>query len=139
MSNDIEKQHNESVVWKIPIEKVEDKRIIEGVVLTPDTVDAHGDIIKSEVIEETSADFLSKYNSFTKLGVQHSVFDKKFQLRQSYIAKTDMDLGNRKIKKGSWVIEVKVLDDDIWDKIKKGEITGFSIGGRAIARKLTEE
>lgn len=139
MSQSTNKQHDESVVWHIPIEKADDKKIVEGVVLSPNMVDAHGDIIKSEVIEEAAANFLAKYNASTKLGIQHSVFTKSFQLRQSYITKSDVKLGSKKVKKGSWVIQVKVLDEEIWKKIKKGKITGFSIGGKAKARMLEKE
>jgi len=137
MSLNIYDQHDENVAWNIPIEKSKDARIIEGVVLAPHIVDAHGDIIiKEGVIEEAGANFLTKYNELTKLGVQHSLFDKSFQLRQSYITKSDIAIGTKKIKKGSWIIQVKVLDDDIWKKIKDGAITGFSIGGRARAKML---
>jgi hypothetical protein len=33
---------------------------------------------------------------------------------------------------------VKVLDADIWKKVKDGKIGGFSIGGRAKVVKLEE-
>ena len=34
------------------------------------------------------------------------------------------------VKKGSWVISVKVISDRLWKMVKDGELTGFSIGGR---------
>ena len=33
--------------------------------------------------------------------------------------------------KGAWVLVTKVLDDDIWEKIQKGVITGYSLAGSA--------
>ncbi len=126
---------NDNVIWHVPILKAE-KRILKGVVLVPNVLDAHEDKIKSEVIEEAAAKFLNDYNKRTKLGVQHNIFGKNIQLRQSYIAEVDFKLGKEKIKKGSWVLVVKVLDDDVWERVKKGKITGFSIGGKAKAKKV---
>ena len=31
-----------------------------------------------------------------------------------------------------WIVAFKVYDDDVWDKVKSGELAAFSIGGRAI-------
>jgi phage head maturation protease len=37
-----------------------------------------------------------------------------------------------------WVVAYKVYDDDVWDKVKSGELAAFSIGGRAIKEKLED-
>ena len=31
-----------------------------------------------------------------------------------------------------WVVAFKVYDDEVWNKVKSGELAAFSIGGRAI-------
>ena len=36
----------------------------------------------------------------------------------------------RRFKKGTWLMTMEVSDDEVWDKIEKGEITGFSMGGK---------
>jgi phage head maturation protease len=33
------------------------------------------------------------------------------------------------LPKGTWMISMKVNNDDIWQKVKAGEIKGFSIEG----------
>ena len=38
-------------------------------------------------------------------------------------------LGYKDIPKGSWFVAYKVDDDELWDKIKKGEVQGFSVEG----------
>lgn len=35
------------------------------------------------------------------------------------------------IAKGTWLLAVRVLSDDLWRRVKDGELTGFSIGGSA--------
>ena len=38
-------------------------------------------------------------------------------------------LGYTDIPKGSWFVAYKVDDDELWEKIKKGEVQGFSVEG----------
>jgi hypothetical protein len=116
-----------------PVSKVvEEKRLVTGVVLEPDEVDAHGDFEKAETIERAAHKFLAEYNRFTELGVQHTMFGELgIQLVESYIAPVDLTFGEEVVKAGSWVITVKVINDTLWQAIKSGAITGFSIGGVA--------
>lgn len=123
-----------SIEWSLPICKVdEDRKIVTGIVLEPDTVDAQGDIVSPETIEEAAYKFLSKYNASTQLGVMHKLFgDLGMSLVESWIAKTDIEVNGQKAQKGSWMMSVRVDNNDsLWKKIKEGKITGFSIGGVA--------
>jgi len=44
--------------------------------------------------------------------------------------KTDKSrLYNFNLPKGTWMISMKVNNDDIWNKVKAGEVKGFSIEG----------
>jgi len=120
----------------LKLKKKGERQLITGIVLEPDEIDAHNDTIKSEVIEEAAFNFLSNYNKSTKLGVMHKIFGLNgMELVESWIAKSDHKLNDKPVKKGSWLITVKVTDDQLWKKIKKGEITGFSIGGSALVRQ----
>ena len=110
----------------------DEEQTVSGVVLQPEVVDAQGDIISADVIKEAAYGFLQNFNRTTKLGVQHSTFPKgKLALVESYVAPSGIVLGAKTIKQGSWIMTVKVLDADLWKKVKEGKITGFSIGGRA--------
>lgn len=121
----------------IPVTKADAvEQLVTGIVLQPETVDAHGDIYSAEVIKEAAHNFLAEYNRVTKLGYQHQDFTRNFKLVESYIAPTPMVLNGRAIKQGAWVMTVKILDPFIWEKVEKGEITGFSIGGIARAQRL---
>lgn len=117
----------------VSIAKVDkERRLIYGVVLEPDEVDAHNDTIDKEVIESSAHEFLAKFNRETELGVMHKMFGNiGVELAESYISPGDMTMGAKPVKQGSWVMVVKVVDDAIWKKVKAGEITGFSIGGLA--------
>jgi hypothetical protein len=119
-----------------------EKRIVTGLVLQPEVVDGQGDIMSAEVISDAAYRWLANFNKSTKLGLQHKSFKKKedrFVLVESYIAPINFVMGTTPVKAGSWVLSVKVVDDKLWEACKAGEITGFSIGGKATAINLEEE
>ena len=121
----------------IPIlKRDDDQRIVQGVVLEPDSVDAQGDTIKAAVIKRAAHKFLADFNKVTKLGFMHNDFSKNFELLESYVTEVEFKLNGRIVKAGSWLMTVKVLDAGVWDRVKRGEITGFSIGGLARVRRL---
>lgn len=132
-AGDMADEYKAEFVSEAVIAKVDkEKRVVTGVVLEPDEVDAQGDTIDIEAIERAAYKFLAQYNRETKLGVLHTIFGENgIDLVESWTAKTDFKLGDESISKGTWLMSVKVLDDVLWKKVKKGEITGFSIGGVA--------
>jgi len=120
--------------WLIPVIKTdEDEKIVTGIVLEPDEVDAQGDTISKEAIKEAAHKFLSKFNKDTELGFMHKAFgDLGMGLIESWVAREDSDFGGSPVKSGSWLMSVQVSDNEkLWEKIKSGEIAGFSIGGVA--------
>lgn len=120
-------------VYRLPVTKVDsDKRLVTGIVLEPDEVDAQNDTITDEVIERAAHKFLSAYNEATRMGLMHKIFGGiGVDLVESWLAPSDLKIGGQKVKKGTWIMTVKVLSNDLWQKVKRGEITGFSIGGVA--------
>lgn len=130
-----------NVTLEVEIMKlVADKQEVTGVVLQPEVVDAQGDIIGEDVIEKAAGDFLAAFNKTTKLGLMHKSFPKgTFELRQSFIAPSDMVIANKTVKKGAWIMVVKILDPKVWQKVKEGKLAGFSIGGKAKVQKLAPQ
>lgn len=111
----------------IPILKVDDeKRIVTGVVYEPDVLDAHGEFMTADEIEKSAHQFLKDYRNIDK---QHDFVASQADVVESWIAKEDGKLGDQDIIKGTWLMSVHVPDDDTWAEIKKGELTGFSMGG----------
>jgi len=125
---------NADIAWTMPIIKRDDEeRIVTGIVLEPDTVDAQGDIVSPDTIKEAAYSFLKRYNKKTQLGIMHKMFGNLgISLVESWVAKTDQAMNDKHIKKGSWLMSIRVDDNEkLWEKCKRGEITGFSIGGTA--------
>lgn len=108
------------------------RRTITGIVLEPEKADAQGDIYSSDVIRESAYSFLKDYNRSTELGLMHKSFgDVGLSLVESFIAPFEMSFGDRTIGEGSWLMTMKVDDDTLWEGVKEGRLTGFSIGGVA--------
>lgn len=107
-------------------------RVVTGIVLVPDDVDAHNDFATAPVIRDAAYDFLCNIHIANELGVQHEKFGNiGLELVESYVAPLDFRLGGEDIKKGTWIMSVRVKSDDLWEKVKTGELTGFSIGATA--------
>lgn len=128
--------------YVLPILKAEeagDRRLVTGPVLIPDTVDAQGHTVSAEEIERAAHNFLINYNEATQIAYMHKDFKRPLALVESWIAPIDLELNGRSVVKGTWIVTVKVLDDDTWAAVKKGEIQGFSIGGTAFVEDLQDE
>jgi site-specific DNA-cytosine methylase/site-specific DNA-adenine methylase len=121
---------NNLEVTLLPVSKAEEEqRIVFGVVLEPDTVDSQGDTISAEEIIRAARLWLARYQN---RGIMHRrIVNSKLELYESYTAPVNFVLNGRKIKKGTWLLMYHVLDDAMWQDIKDGKLTGFSMGGRA--------
>lgn len=107
----------------------EEERTVFGIVLEPEVVDSQDDIYSEDEIRKTAYLFMEKYQQF---GLMHKDIVPAILPLESYIAPVDFEINGQKIKKGTWLLRVRVLDDGIWRRVKSGELTGFSIGGSAL-------
>jgi hypothetical protein len=119
----------------VPILKAdEERRIVFGIVLEPDTVDSQGDVIAADEIEKAAHKFLVKSRV---VGNRHNE-PAKAEVVESYVAPDEFEMGGQKVKKGSWVLGVHVSDDALWQDIKNNEITGFSVGGMGTREEVRQ-
>lgn len=122
-----------ATIAKINVEK----REVTGIVLEPNVTDGQGDIYSAETIAKAMETFMTRLaKSEAELGVQHSDFTKNLKVLESWIVKEASSMGGTLLKAGTWMATVKVLDDDTWESVKNGDLTGFSIGGTALAKEV---
>lgn len=145
MPEEEKKEEQEQDVHKciyVPFIKASEEQTVTGVVLQPEVVDAQGDIMSEDVIKKAAHSFLSRYNQTvkkaSKLGLMHKYFDVKFELLESWIAPHDVVINGSAVKKGAWVITVRVKDAKVWKQVKDGVIKGFSIGGKAKVKQIKQ-
>lgn len=116
---------------RIPVFK-KDERIVMGIVLEPDVVDAQQDVISAQEIRDTAFLFME---DFRQIGFMHrQLITDQVKILESYIAPVDFSMGSEKVRKGTWIITLRVLANALWKQIKSGELTGFSIGGTGVRR-----
>ena len=119
--------------WHCPILKSDDEaRIVYGVVLEPDTVDLQGDVLTLDTIENAAHKYLITHRT---VGDSHSRAAGA-EVVESYLAPADLELGGQIISRGTWIMGVHVTDDDLWQAVKSGDYTGFSIGGVGERKEL---
>jgi len=114
-----------------PIDKADtDEHVLCGIVYEPDVVDAQGDKANEVEIRKAAYQFMEQVQTFR---VMHKGKKVKVKVLESYIAPVDFTVVNKSIKKGTWVLTVRVLDKKIWKAVKDGELNGFSMAGYAKA------
>lgn len=124
----IQKAHPD---WWAPIAKAsKHEQIVYCVVLEPEFVDSHRDVMDAEDIRKTAHKYLQ--NSRV-VGAQHQKSIPGHPV-ESYIAPQDLTFeggpyGKQVVRKGSWVVGLKIDDPKEWKKVVSGEYTGVSIGG----------
>jgi len=100
---------------------------VTGIVYEPMEEDSHGNYMTAEEITKAAYWFAKNGD---KVDLQHSFEPlENAVVVENWIAKADFKIGNEVIKEGTWLMTVEVTDPNIWQDIKKGKITGFSMGG----------
>lgn len=115
----------------------EDRHLIGGIVYHsgPDApADTEGDYVDSE--EELFEAMKSWMINGQAMKIMHKGRTKEIPLVECFQAEADTKKGGKRVPKGAWYITNYVPDDDLWQAIKDGEITGYSMGGRGRAEEV---
>lgn len=112
------------------IKSDDDRHFVTGIVYEPMTEDAHGNYMTADEIAKAAYWFAKNGN---KVDLQHNfVSEEGTAVVESWIAKSDCDIGGETVKEGTWLMTVEINDDSLWQSIQNGEITGLSMGGLGV-------
>src|SRR5690606_30634866 len=121
--------------FDLPIIKrgTDEERFTLGIVLEPDVVDAQGDRYTKEEVRRACHRFAEFYRN---AGLMHQeIANGRIVILENCLAPCDFTAENgERVKEGTWLQGRGYRDDAIWARIKRGELTGLSIGGSAIRR-----
>ena len=111
--------------------KSEDERIVGGVVYAPDEVDAQGDYTDSHEIWKGLKSHMIQSDG--KICLMHDGVRKNVAIVECFQPDEDIMKGGEVLPAGSWYLSVYVPPEmeAVWRAVKKGDITGFSMGGQA--------
>ncbi len=110
----------------------EPERIVYGIVYSPNKLDADGEFMSAEDIRKSAHDFIA---NFRNIDGEHDFIEGLGTPVESFVAPSDMTVGERVVKNGSWVLAVKCTEE-AWEKVEKGEFTGFSLAGKTIRKEV---
>jgi hypothetical protein len=105
----------------------DEERKVYGIVYVPNEVDAQGDWIEDKALEKAAHNFMLDYQ---KMDTMHNMEEGAGKILESYIAPVDFDINGEHISKGTWVL-VSQPNENVWNQIKRGELTGYSLFGTA--------
>lgn len=122
----------------VQIAKAADEELKQAtfLVLAPEEVDLHGDIYSADEIRKACHNFNAHSVAANLL---HVVDTTSFSVVESYVSPVDFVLGTQLIKAGSWLVVTQMHNDEIWEEVKKGNLTGVSVGCKAIAEHLDND
>ena len=124
----------------------DDQMVIVGPAMTPSVLiprkDENGDVFHvyftEETIEKISKKFLEQSNhNNTDINHNNEVTTENTLLESWIVEDPDMDKSKSlgfEVPKGTWMISMKINNEDTWKKIKAGELNGYSITGQFIEK-----
>jgi hypothetical protein len=120
----------------VSIKKADAKeQIVYGMVYAPDLLDMQGDMMTAEDIRKMAHEYMRDVNLRKSIDTQHDEVAADAYPVESFIASE----GDPMWIPGAWVLGVKIEDPDLWLKVEKGEINGFSFSGKATASTVLVE
>lgn len=119
----------------------EDKRIIAGAAMLADTPiyrnDSNGEyyvVFSKETIKQIVEKFFKK-GYVQNFNIMHDGGEvvKDVTIFQSFISDSEIGIspmkGYEDAPEGSWFIAAKVDNEEVWNRVKSGELRGFSVEG----------
>jgi hypothetical protein len=100
-----------------------ENRTATGAVLVPNEVDKQRDFLRPSGVEAMFAEDPDD-------GVMHTAFpDDAAELVDNRIVDESIELNGETYPPGTWIATRQYTDDDLWQLVKDGILSGFSIGG----------
>lgn len=118
---------------RVRLLKSKEERYVLGVVLEPtlelNKPDSQNDVYSAEDVRQAAYNFMENYQT---IGIQHTkAAGDKIKILESWIQRDDTVIDGQEVAAGTWLLGVRIVDDDLWEAVKDGSFTGFSIGGIA--------
>ena len=117
----------------ILVNKADEERIVCGIVYEPDEIDTQGDTASAEDIRKAAHRYMETSQA---IKMNHEGSKIAASVLESYIAPQELSIAGRVIKKGTWMMSMRINDTEVWKKIRDGELTGFSMAGSSLATEL---
>jgi hypothetical protein len=108
----------------------EERKVVYGMVYEPNVLDTWGEMMLAADIETMAHRFMRDVVLADSIDKGHNEKPTGCYPIESFIARA----GDPDYPEGSWVLGVKITDDNTWAEIKRGDLNGFSF--QCMVRKL---
>ena len=108
-----------------------ERGLVYGLVYEPLVKDTHEDFATAEDIEAAAHNYLPAAMQNVEHDGEQTLTNADGTVVESYIAPCDFMVDEEEIIKGSWILVTKIHTEDLREKIRNGEITGYSMEGTA--------
>lgn len=126
----------------------EEHRIVSGPALIPDRP-IYRDMgnrkfyitYSKETIEKMALNFFKNHRN-TEGNVEHQMPVNGITFFESYLLNKDRGVAPKEFENlpdGTWILSAKVDNDDVWNLVKEGMLTGFSIAIHGVSLKEEKE
>lgn len=112
-----------------------DERFVFGVVLVPNEADSQGEIYDADEVKKAAHAYMENANGTFKIMHNGEPID-GIRVLETYVTKVAETHDGETFPVGTWLMAARILDGMLWDQVKRGVFTGFSIGGTAIRESL---
>ena len=141
VSDMLAKDDSEQMNLEGQILKTDDEqRLVYGwaSVITEDgksVVDRQGDVIEADTMVKA----VNKFMEHIRVGKMMHKGDQVGQVVHSMPLTNEIgeSLGISSSREG-WIVALKVFDDEVWSLVKSGQLTAFSIGGKAKRKEIND-
>jgi len=111
------------------------ERIVMAELLIPNVPNVYGDVYTEEAIREFVEEFSKQGFGLDIDHDEEDVTGEKLLLVESFIARP----GDPDFIEGSWVVGLKILDDETWQKVLDNELNGFSFQAECLMTPVVIE
>ena len=142
-SKDVEEKEHKSFYFKD-----DSKRIITGIAMRADypiyrNQDGQEFYVQfsKDTIDKMMQKFMKEQRQFD-ISLDHHLDVKDCYLIESFIINKERGLCPKEfsdVEDGSWIISLKIENQDVWNKICSGEVKGFSIETEMIANAFSNQ
>ncbi|MCK4822626.1 hypothetical protein KA005_43080 [bacterium] len=112
-----------------------DKKMVYGIVYSPEETDSQGDIASAEEIEKAAYGFM-KYRRSGKIDKMHNMEPEEGFTAESWITRENDALFKDDSPEGSWAVGIKIEKAETWGEVKDKKLTSLSLMGSANTEQL---
>jgi hypothetical protein len=100
----------------------------DGAPFKPDT---QKDVYSSDDIRKACHVWMEYYGAIDLMHSWKALGKQDVRVLECYIAPCNFQNGEDNVVKGSWMLAVRIANDELWKAVKEGKLGAFSIGGTA--------